>query len=473
MPFPGGTPFRQGRELVNPPEAPRTLAYEVLCSVEEKDAFADRVLDARLQRQAALDTRDRSLATELVYGILRRRGTLDRCLKPHLRKPLGRLDREVVRILRMGTYQILFLDRVPDHAAVNESVTLAHRYCRPGAGSLVNAVLRSICREKGKKAASPQEKNLPEKLQSPEADFPDWLVTLWTGEMGRDKAGEMFRELLSPPEPVLRANTLKTDPDSLIKRLDQEGFIAGRVEELPGAVRLLEGGDIRKTACYRQGWCVRQDTASQVIVNLLNPLPGERVLDLCAAPGIKTTQAGQKMNNKGRLVAMDINPSRLRELSGLCARTGISIARPICADAGGPAKSCFSGRPFARIMVDAPCSGLGILRRNPERKWRPAPGFEALQRLQGKILNTAARHLRDDGILVYSTCTVHRQENEDVIQGFLDRHEDFILEDISRFLPPALKAFSSSDGYIRSWEMPWSFDMFFAARLRRVSKRNE
>jgi len=444
-------------------EDPRSIAYEVLSAVDEKQAFADRALDGRLRRSAGLQDRDRRLATELVYGTLRRRGSLDRCLQPSLRKPLERLDPELVRVLRLGAYQILCLDRVPDHAAVNESVNLANRYGPRGSGSLVNAALRALCRAKA------DGKGLPSKqFRAEEADFPDWLGRIWKEELGHERAAQLFGALLATPQTVLRTNTLKTDRIQLLEQLAREGYEAEPVDELPQAVRLSEGGDIRKTDCYQQGWCLQQDGASQLIVELLDPRPGERVLDLCAAPGIKTTHIGEKMADQGLIVALDSNLARLRELVAGCRRMGVSVAKPVCADASCSEHPLDGALPFDRILLDAPCSGLGILRRNPEKKWRSAPDFTSLKVLQARLIRMAAPLLRSGGILVYSTCTVHREENEGIVEGFLSAHEDYVLEDVSPFLPEALEDLASEAGHLLSWARPTNFDLFFAARLRRL-----
>jgi 16S rRNA (cytosine967-C5)-methyltransferase len=438
------------------------IAYEVLTAVDEKQAFADRALDGRLRRSASLPDRDRRLATELVYGTIRRRGSLDRCLQPSLRRPLERLDPEILRILRLGAYQILFLDRVPDHAAVNESVELANRFGRRGSGSLVNGALRSLCRAKAEGKAS-----LSSDIQAGEADFPAWLTRIWERELGRKKAGEILGALLSPPQTVLRTNTLKVDRTGLIDRLKGEGYEAEPVDSLPQAVLLPEGGDIRKAECYRQGWCVQQDGASQLIVEILDPRPGERVLDLCAAPGIKTTHMAEKMADQGLVVAVDSHLGRLRELAQGCRRMGVTVARPVCADASGPSHPLAGPFVFDRVLVDAPCSGLGILRRNPEKKWRPAPDFATLSNLQASLIRTAAARVRPGGILVYSTCTVHREENESIVERFTAEHGDFVLEEVTPFLPQGLEDLVSGAGHLSSWARPTCFDLFFAARLRR------
>ena len=442
---------------------PRSIAYEVLSAVDEKEAFADRALDGRLRRSASLPDRDRRLATELVYGTIRRRGSLDLCLQPSLRRPLERLDPEILRILRLGAYQILFLDRVPDHAAVNESVELANRWGRRGSGSLVNGALRALCRAKA------EGKGLPSSdIQAGEADFPAWLTRIWESELGKEKVGEILSALLSPPQTVLRTNTLKTDRTGLIDRLRGEGYEAEPVDELPQAVRLSEGGDIRKADCYRQGWCVQQDGASQLIVDILDPRPGERVLDLCAAPGIKTTHMAEKMADQGLVVAVDNRLGRLRELVEGCRRMGVTVTSPVCADASGARHPLIGPFVFDRVLVDAPCSGLGILRRNPEKKWRPAPDFATLSNLQASLIRTAAALVRPGGILVYSTCTVHQEENEAIVEGFIAEHGDFVLEEVTPFLPEGLEDLASEAGHLSSWARPTCFDLFFAARLQRV-----
>jgi 16S rRNA (cytosine967-C5)-methyltransferase len=473
---------------------PRGIAFDVLRSVEERDSYADRTMDTLLKSLPDMDPRDRGLVTELVYGVLRRRGSLDLSLKPHLRRPLERLDPEILRILRLGAYQILFLDRVPDHAAVNESVTLAKRRGRPGAGALVNGCLRSLCRQKqggspgaiapaaepraGKQRRPgpvPREGHpdgggaqvLERLLDRAETDFPDWLADLWTRDLGQEKTRELFRSQRLAPATFLRVNPLRTSTEELVQRFGEQGFDARTVEELPGAVCIREGGDLRRSGAFREGGCVQQDAASQVIVCLLDPRPGERVLDLCAAPGIKTTQAAERMANQGLIVAVDINRDRLRDLAGLCSRMGVTIARPLCADPGKPDGLCLTGPPFDRILVDAPCSGLGILRRNPERKWRGAPDFAGLARLQRNMMGRAAGLLREGGVLVYSTCTVNRTENEEVVEAFLSSHSDFGLEHAAAHVPSAFRESLSAEGYFCSWVGPEFSDLFFAARLRK------
>ena len=445
------------------PDDPRDTAYEALCSVEQRDGYADRVLDSMLQSRAHPDARDRGLVTELVYGVLRRRGSLDSHLSRHLRRPLHRLDPEVLCILRLGAYQILYLDRVPDHAAVNVSVDMARRRVHAGAASLVNACLRSLCRERDRGA---QKTSSPD---SAAADVPDWLRALWSRDLGEFRARRLFTSVSRAPETWLRVNSLRTDTTTLVKQLGDEGIGAEASPDLPHAVRVRHGGDLRRTGAYRKGWFIQQDAASQAVVPLLAPEPGEFVLDLCAAPGVKTTQIAALMEGRGTIVAVDIHLPRLRELSGLCSRMGVAGVYPVCTDAGRGASSCLTKRLFDRVLVDAPCSGLGILRRNPERKWRDPPDIDGLKRLQARILRHAATQVRSGGVIVYSTCTVSRGENEQVVEAFLRERGDFVQEDPAPFLPARFAPCCSPKGHFCSWLANGESDFFFAARLRRTT----
>jgi 16S rRNA (cytosine967-C5)-methyltransferase len=439
----------------------REIAYEVLTAIEEKDAFIDRALDAALGQSTEMDARDRALATELIYGVNRQRGVLDRVLRDHARMPLERTDREVLRILRLGAYQILFLDRIPDHAAVGQSVEMAKHYCPPGSSAFINGVLRTICRTKN----SHKTKAI---LQAVEEGQPPWLVELWKTELGIDQAMALLDAIRSPPETILRANLLKTSNEQLIHGMDVEGYETESFPGLPGALRVARGGDVRRSEAYRMGSFLQQDAASQLVTWILNPSPGHKVLDCCAAPGIKTSHISEKMGNKGLLVAVDKHFARLRDLVHLCEQMGVTIVMPMCADAAHEGGIPVRDILFDRVLADVPCSGLGTLRRTPERKWREVPDFSRLASLQYRILEAASRLLSSGGILVYSTCTVVHLENEGVVERFLSDQKDFILEDASQDLPQAFQDMVCEDGYFRSWLRPHACDFFFGARLRRV-----
>lgn len=446
----------------------REIAYRVLSRVEDRGAFAEKVLDSYLSRPGVLeDSRDRALATELVYGVLRQRGLLDRALELHLAVPVRRLDKEVARVLRLAVYQTLFLEKIPDRAAVDEAVRLAKRHCPRGSDTLVNAVLRALCKDK-------RSASLQTILGRPgRCGEPEWLARLWSEELGADVAEALLENITRKPETILRVNTLKVTQQELVEAMRARGLEAEPLPELSEAVRVKRAADMWARAAgdlFRSGWYVQQDVASQLITWILDPRPGQKVLDCCAAPGVKTTHIGQRMGATGLLLALDRHAGRLRELVGLCRRMGVSNVVPICAEAAAghaalPIRTCVS---FDRILADVPCSGLGVLKRAPERKWRAAPDFSALASLQYRILEACAAHLERGGILVYSTCTVAREENDFVIERFLSGRDDFVLEDAAAFLPSAFKGLVCGRGMFRSWNTLGPWDFFFAARLRRV-----
>ncbi len=443
----------------------REAAYEILTAIEERAAFAEAALDRYLELGKCTDVRDRALATELVYGILRRRGVLDQVLQQYSTKALDQLDKDILRILRLGAYQILFLDKIPDHAAVDESVKLAKRFSAPGAPLFVNAVLRAVCREKTRESI--------QALVS-RAGFggPVWLASLWEKELGTERAARCLEHIQRRPATILRINTLKISPTQFIEQMQARAIEVDPLPDMPEAVRIGREGDVRTGMLedlFAAGLFVQQDTASQLITWILDPQPGERILDCCAAPGIKTTHIGQYMRNFGRIVAVDRNPVRLAELAQLCQKMGVASVQPICGNAaneiGLPIKESVL---FDRILVDVPCSGLGILQRAPERKWRSIPAFCKLATLQYRILACAARHLRRGGVLVYSTCTVVNEENDAVVERFLSEHEEFLMEHPARFLPGSFRDLVDEAGYFRSWLELGPWDFFFAARLRRL-----
>ena len=439
----------------------REIAYQVLTSIEEKDAFMDRALDAALGHYPQMDERERALATELAYGVTRQQGVLDRIISDHSRTPLEEMDCAVLRILRLGAYQILFLDRIPDHAAVSQSVELAKRCCPLGSPAFLNAVLRAICRNKNSRKTMSI-------LGAAEEGQPAWLVELWKRELGDDQARVLLRAIESQPETVLRVNLLKTGQETLLEELEREGYNVTSFSGLPGALRMIRGGDVRRSEAHRSGRILQQDAASQLVTWILDPCPGHRILDCCAAPGVKTTHINEKMEGRGLVVAVDRHPGRLRDLVRLCEHMGAATVLPVCADAsvqgGLPLKDVL----FDRVLVDVPCSGLGTLRRTPERKWRDVPRFSELASLQLGILEEASRRLTPGGILVYSTCTVVRGENEVVLERFFSKRKDFILENASLGLPEAFQDLVCERGFFRSWLRPSACDYFFAARLRRL-----
>ncbi len=445
------------RLRAGPVSQARFLALAVLCRVEEDRAFADIALEHALSR-ATLSPRDAALCTEIVFGTLRWQRHLDWRLGPHLRRPMPRLDPWVRALLRLTAYQLLFLDRIPSWAAVDEAVSLARLKSRsPGPAEFVNAVLRSLTR-------SPGPPPLPD---SPAAScglrwsFPDWLAARWIARLGVQDAEALMAALNERPRLTVRANTLRCSRDVLAARLSvEEGVRTGPTALAPEGL-VAEGGVPGRWAAFADGACVVQDEASMLVGRLLGPRPGEVVADACAAPGIKATHLAQMMENRGAIIAMDPQPARLGLVAKTAARLGVTIIE--CHAGAVETLAARWAERCDRVLVDAPCSNLGVLRRNPEVKWRRAEGdLRRLQQKQRAILAAAASMVRPGGCLVYATCSLEPDENEGVVSPFLEAHRGWRSDP-----PHEFPVTPDPAGLVRLWPQVHGTDGFTAVRLRR------
>lgn len=439
---------------------PRQSACSVLLRTQREGCYADQLMDRELE-SGGLSGPDRGLFAELVFGVLRRQGTLDHILSSLLSQPLSRLEPQALILLRVGLYQLVYLDRIPESAAVNESVNLAKKTL-PRVSGLVNAVLRNYLR-RGDGIAFPDPLAMPAESIAVRHSHPLWLVRQWIDQLGVEEA-EALAEASSRQAPLaLRANTLAISRDDLLER-----FLGNGIQATPCRFSLhgilVEGRhQITSLPGFHEGLFAVQDEASQMAGLLLDPRPGERILDACAAPGGKATHLAQLMNDRGELLAMDVSGVKLPLIQESAHRLGISIIRTRRADLLNSA--AFPVDSFDRILLDAPCSGLGVIRRNPEAKWRLRP--EDLTRLaetQRRMLVSAVRMLKPGGRLIYSTCSTSREENEDVLHAFLSRQDDVILEDLNQPYPCWSELFTR-EGMLRSWPHRHGMDGFFAARL--------
>jgi 16S rRNA (cytosine967-C5)-methyltransferase len=443
---------------------PRRSAFDILLRIEKERSYADILIDRELSR-GLLTGPDRGLLTELVYGVLRRQGTLDHIISHCSTQRIDRLERAVHLLLRLGLYQALFLDRVPVSAAVNETVKLAHLLV-PRAAGFINAVLRRADRERDA-IPWPDRDADPAGFIAARHSTPPWIAAGWVDQLGLDEAEALARETLVPPPFTVRVNTLKTDRDDLRVRLAEEGVSSEPGRFAPSALHLSGTIRLDTLASFREGLFTVQDESSQMTALLLAPRPGERVLDLCAAPGGKSTHLAQLMENRGAILACDASPRKLELVRETAARLGIDIITTTPANAAKPLPADTLGL-FQRVLVDAPCSGLGVLRRNPEGKWWKTPGnVVELAATQRAILRNAAGCLATGGTLLYATCSTTREENEAVIDDFLSRRPDFMLEDL-RGLFPAWAPLFTERGCFRSWPQRHGMDGFFAARLRKI-----
>lgn len=442
----------------------RALAVETLLNVETRRAYADILLDNALNTNA-LSPQDRGLLTQLVYGALRWRGKLDWLLGRIVHRPLSDMDGYLRNLLRLTVYQLLFLDKVPDYAAVNESVELAKRYGGASAGGLVNAIARRLLREKERLIAPDSKADLISQL-SVSWSHPEWLVSRWLAYFGKAETEALLRANNQESPVVLRANRLKTDRQSLIEKLRAAGLDATPAQRSPQAVQLRNASSIEELPGFQEGLFLIQGEASQLVGLLLDPKPGERILDACAAPGGKATHLAELMDDRGEIIATDISARGIKKLEQNIRRLGIKSMRPLQADVsleltGAPAL------PYDRILADLPCSGLGTLRSHPEAKWhREEKDIERLSGLQKKMLDRLSSYLKPGGTLVYSTCTLTHEENEEVVEDFLKRHEEFVLEAAADFLPESAKLMVRGKCFLALPHRDGT-DGFFAARMRK------
>ncbi len=440
---------------------PRRAAFDILLRVEKERSYADILIDRELSL-GNLKGPDRGLLTELVYGVLRRQGTLDLIVNQFSRQKAEKLERTVLILLRLGLYQEFFLDRIPVSAAVNETVKLA-KVLVPRAAGFVNAVLRRADRERGD-IRYPDRQHDAVAYLAARHSHPSWIIGKWTEQLGIGEAGALAEAMSNAPPLTLRVNTLMISRDELSEKLAAEGINAAPTHFSPHGLNLASRTPPAGLPGFRDGFFTIQDESSQLAAIFLAPLPGERVLDLCAAPGGKATHLAQLMGNRGVITAGDMAPRKLALIEENARRLGITIITTARLDGAKPLPATDR---FDRILVDAPCSGLGVLRRNPEGKWWKTPAdVEALAIRQKAILRNAADLLKDGGTLLYATCSTTVEENEWVIADFLSMRPDFVLEDL-RELFPAFAELFTEEGFFRSWPHRHGMDGFFAARLRR------
>jgi 16S rRNA (cytosine967-C5)-methyltransferase len=442
---------------------PRRAAVEILLRIERERSYADILIDRELSL-GALRGPDRGLLAELVYGVLRRRESLDHIINQFSRQKTEKLESVVLALLRVGLYQSFFLDRIPVSAAVNETVNLAKIFA-PRAAGYINAVLRRADRERDG-IAWPDRTKAPVDFSAVYYSHPKWLVEDWAQQLGPVEAQSLAKAMAEKAPLTIRTNTLKISRDALLKRLAEEGAEAEKSRYSPDGIHLLSPVNPATLRGFREGLFTVQDESSQLAAFCLGPAPGESVLDACAAPGGKSTHIAQIMENRGSVLACDIQAGKLRRIEETSERLGISIIRTQTLDAA-KTPSSLGDMLFDRILIDAPCSGLGVIRRNPEAKWHKTPADMArLAALQKTILGNLADLLRTGGVLLYSTCSTLADENEAVIDDFLTCRGDFMVEDLRGLFPEYAGLFTER-GFFRSWPHRHGMDGFFAARLRK------
>jgi 16S rRNA (cytosine967-C5)-methyltransferase len=405
------------------PAKARICAYTVTRRVFEQGAYADRALQAEA---GSLDTRDRALAMRLAFGAIQRRGTLDHLIERLAGRPVAKLDAPLLAALRLGLYEMLYTSGAPDRAVVADAVELAKLNGPRAAHGLVNAVLRRAAREGRDALLDDLSDGTPEQAAIMHS-HPEWIARLWWEELGPQEARALLAADNDPGELALRVNTLVADPGTVAQTL---GTPLRTDPELPEALVVEGPFDLHASDAWRSGAVIAQSRAAMLVARALDPRPGERVLDLCAAPGGKSTHIAALMGNEGEVVAVERNPARAAALREAARRLQASSLRVDIADAALPRGE---GRVFDRVLVDPPCSGLGTLQSRPDLRWRVTPEHvREMAAMQAEILAAGATALRPGGVLVYSTCTISPRENEQQIELFLNENSDFELDDLTR-----------------------------------------
>ncbi|KIL41201.1 16S rRNA methyltransferase [Gordoniibacillus kamchatkensis] len=440
----------------------RSAALDVLTRVEEQGAYSNLLLGQTLQK-SGLARPDAALATELVYGTIQRLNTIDYFLAKFVKGGLGKLEPWVRNLLRLSYYQLAYLERVPDHAVVNEAVNLAKRRGHAGIAGMVNGTLRSVIRERASLA-------VPDGLPPAEAlalreSHPAWLVRRWIDRFGLAAAERICAANNAAPHVSVRANALRGSREELLRELQQQGVDAAPSALAPQGLVLRGAGSVASLPQFAAGKLSIQDESSMLVAELLDPRPGMTVLDCCAAPGGKTTHIAEKMRDDGVVWASDVHEHKQKLIGDQAARLGLRCIRALTADARELAGR-FPPASFDRILLDAPCTGFGVIRRKPDLKWAKEPGdIAAINAIQRDILERVHGLLKPGGILVYSTCTIEREENEDTVGRFLSEHPEFSLDtDIDVILPDDLRPFT---GMLTILPYQFGSDGFFIARMRK------
>ncbi|MCD6262361.1 MAG: 16S rRNA (cytosine(967)-C(5))-methyltransferase RsmB [Deltaproteobacteria bacterium] len=439
---------------------PRRLALSILGRLEDTSCLADRHTGDIFGRHHYLSGRDRAFIMHLVQGVLRFRLRLDWIIGHVSHVPIDRIDPLVLNILRMALYQILFMDRVPDSAAVNEAVKQVKGISRKTAG-FVNGVLRQACRLKNDIPFPDRKKDLVRHL-SVFYSYPVWLVHKWIRELGPDATEALLEAGNRIPSLTIRTNCLRIGRKELIERLRAEGVECMPTPYAPEGIRISGMvGPVTDINAFKQGLFQIQGEAAQLVSHLLLPAKNERILDVCAGLGGKTTHIAELTGKRGQIVSIDTNRDKLVSLLDSAWRLGTEqCVRPVVADALGTLP--FFDCSFQKILVDAPCSGLGVISKHPDSKWaKSARDIRRLSELQLAILNRCAGLLSRGGTLLYVTCTISKEENEDVVQAFLDKNKDMARSESD--IPQHLKRFISPDGFFRTLPYLHGMDGFFAA----------
>ena len=440
----------------------REIALKVLTDIREKGAYSNYSINKYLKEKISL--KDENLVREIVYGVIENLTYIDYIISKLSTKKIEKIHPKILDILRIGVYQIAFTDKIPDRAAVNESVNLAKKYVHGGAAGFVNGILRNFSRRK----AEMMKIESGDKLEflSIKYSHPKWMVKRWIKAYGEDFTERLLNANNSKPKLNLRVNTLKTDKDTLKQALTNYGYEVHDTKYAKDGIVVENPVRITDIDEFIQGHFTIQDESSMLVAQIANPKEDSIILDLCSAPGGKATHLAQIMNNKGRIICWDIYEHKLELVRENASRLGINIIETKLQDAQVLDESMIGIADIC--IVDAPCSGLGIIRRRPEIKWnRKEEDIEDLVKIQRNILNNASKYVKPGGLIIYSTCTIEENENMNTIEEFLNKNKDFTLSPFDQLISFDENMSSSKEGYIQMFPNIHGTDGFFISRIKK------
>ena len=438
----------------------RQLAFDALYQIFEKEAYANLAVQEIL-RQFPLIREEKNLLTELVYGVCRRYNYLLWVIEQLSTRPIKKLHPTVRILLCIALYQLIYLDRIPESAAVNETVKISKKITHVGNSRFINGILRNFLRKKNQ-IVLPMKNENPISYYSLKYNVPEWLVRYWAESWGMSRTERILAAFQVQPLMCIRVNTLKMSAEDLKKRLSDEKISFETVPYTRDAFIIKQRADLIFGDLLQNGLIYIQSISSMMPAIILEARPQEKILDMCAAPGSKTTYLASLMENRGTIDAWDIYPHKINLIRENAKRLGISIIHAEVKDATRSYPALYN--TYDKVLLDAPCSGLGVISHKPEIKWRRSEtDLMEFPKVQKKLLENASRYIKKDGILVYSTCTLNKKENENIIEEFLSSHPGFVNVDFSISV-----AGESKNGMMTLWPDQFGSDGFFLAKLRKV-----
>lgn len=446
------------------PLSAREVALEILTRVEQDKAYSNLLLNQMLQRHP-LEKADTGLVTEIVYGTIQHLNTIDYYLNRFVAKGVQKLEPWVRALLRLSLYQVVYLERIPAHAIVNEAVNLAKKKGHQGISGMVNGVMRNVIRQK-EQLAIPNDLPLAERMAL-KYSHPKWMVVRWIKQFGEQTTELICKANNTAPKTSARVNIIKHTQAEILAILQQEGMEAKPSELAPNGIIVEHGGNLAFTRWFAEGSISIQDESSMLVAEALNPYPGMRVLDCCAAPGGKTAHLAEIMQDKGKVMACDVHEHKIALIRDQADRLKLGSIETVLCDALDLAKQ-YPAESFDCILLDAPCSGLGVIRRKPDLKWsKQEVEIAAISLLQNQLLNAVHGLLKPGGVFVYSTCTIEYAENQGLIAAFLEQQPQFTLEAFPSEHLRGIHSAASIVGMLQILPQHYNSDGFFIARMRK------